>query len=106
MCLSRETENPSMTCLLSSFVGFHWKGKIPMGFAGLHPPDATGAASEDKPRGSAKEAAASAVHQGGLCCPGEGAGALAQAGLLSTVGLGQPVIRICATSKHTARFYS
>lgn len=77
-----------------------------MGFAGLHPPDATGAASEDKPRGSAKEAAASAVHQGGLRCPGEGAGALAQAGLLSTVGLGQLVIRICATSKHTARFYS
>ena len=61
-----------MTCLLSSFVGFHWKGKIPMGFAGLHPPGATGAAPEDKPWGSAKEAAASAVYQG-LSCPGEGA---------------------------------
>lgn len=64
MCLSRETENPSMTCLLSSFAGFHWKGKIPMGFARLHPPGATGAASGEELRGFAKSAAASAVHQG------------------------------------------
>jgi len=56
-----------MTCLLSSFVGFHWKGKILAGFAGLHPPDATGAALEDKPWGSVKEAAA--AHQG-FSCPG------------------------------------
>lgn len=67
MCLSRETENPSMTCLLSSFAGFHWKGKIPMGFARLHPPGATGAASGEELRGSAKGAAASAVHRGPPC---------------------------------------
>lgn len=60
MCLSRETENPSMTCLLSSFVAFHWKGKIPVGFAGLHPPGA-----EDKPWGSAQDAAAPAVESAG-----------------------------------------
>lgn len=74
-----------MTCLLSSFIGFHWKGKILMGFAGLHPPGATGAAFEDKPQGSAKETAASVVHQD-FCCAGEGAQALAQAGMQSTVG--------------------
>lgn len=72
MCLSRETENPSVSCLLSSFVGFHWKRKIPMGFVGLHPPDVTGAASEDKPWGSVKEAAACCGAPGPLL-PREGA---------------------------------
>lgn len=72
MCLSRETENPSTTCLLPSFAAFHWKGKIPMGFAGLHPPDATGAVFEDKPWGSAKETAAYVVHQD-FSCAGESA---------------------------------
>lgn len=75
-----------------------------MGFAGLHPPDATGAASADKPWGSAKGAAASAVHQG-LSWPGEGARVLAWAGLPSTVGLGQLAMRTGAMSKHTARSY-
>lgn len=96
MCLSRETENPSMTCLLSSFAGFHWKGKIPMGFARLHPPGATGAASGEELRGSAKGAAASAVHQGPPCHRG-----------CVSIGTGQAaeLRRACSTGDKALRFY-
>lgn len=93
-----------MSCLLSPFAGFHWKGKIPAGFAGLHPPGATGAAAEDKPQAQQRK-------QLVLGCtkapPGQGwVHVLAQAGLLSTVGLGQLVARGCAVSQHTACSYS
>lgn len=59
-----------MACLLSPFVGFHWKGKIQAGFAGLHPPAATDAAAEDKPQALQREQlllGASSWPQVGLC---------------------------------------
>lgn len=53
VCLEKQKIPPWH--LLSPFIGFHWKGKILAGFAGLHPPVATDAAAEDKPQALQRE---------------------------------------------------
>lgn len=70
-----------MACLLSPFIGSHWKGKILTGFAGLHPPGATDAAAENKPQALQREQ----LFLG--CIKAMGGFMLAQTGLLSMAGL-------------------